>query len=189
MVGLVTQQHVGRHRLQVPRQPAEERPHPAAHGRRVLDEPVMVAEEVGDRRMGRASQTARGEAARRRPASRIRARVGKGSCLNACEVRSNRRTGESAKSMVCRVRFASTALSDAAPPWVFCFASKRQSNYAAARDGGVETRDGRGSRFHCLLPRSSDNLSLSVFSPRSPAHTGPKRPCQGRGVSAFPRSS
>jgi hypothetical protein len=53
MIGLVTQQHVGRHRLQVPRQPAEERPHPAAHSRRVLDEPVMIAEEVGDRRMGR----------------------------------------------------------------------------------------------------------------------------------------
>jgi len=32
-----------------------------------------------------------------------------------------------------------------APPWVFCFAYGRQTNYAAARGGGAETA-GEGSQ-------------------------------------------
>jgi hypothetical protein len=39
----------------------------------------------------------------------------------------------------------------AAPPWVFCFASGRQSNYAAARGGGVDIP--RGSRPYTLCCR------------------------------------
>ena len=54
MVRRVAEQHVGGQRLQGPRQPAEDRPHPAVAGRgRALHEPMMVAQQVVDRVVGR----------------------------------------------------------------------------------------------------------------------------------------
>src|SRR5262249_25224979 len=54
MVGRIAKQHVRGQRLEAPRQPADDGPHPAVAGRDwALHEPVMVAQQVVDRLVGR----------------------------------------------------------------------------------------------------------------------------------------
>jgi hypothetical protein len=154
MIGLVTQQHVGRHRLQVPRQPAEERPHPAAHGCRVLDEPVMVAEEVGDCRMGsgepdraeereaRADQRAgRAHPRERREGILLERLRGE---IEPEDGRVREVHGVPRAVRVYRPSRRSATLG-------FCFAYGRPRNYAAARGGGADAPGGGRPVIHCLL--------------------------------------
>jgi hypothetical protein len=61
---------------------------------------------------------------------------------------------------------------DAAPPWIFCFAYGRQSNYAAAHGGGADA-PWEGARWFTVCSAARPTLRvLCAFSCRQATTTG-----------------